>query len=66
MGSGFGTMWHGRAKQLDVLGLIFFRFLESLMDNYLQNNLKQRKTNKIKAIKCVGCLPRSARLESLA
>jgi len=36
------------------------------MDNYLQNNLKQQKTNKIKAIKCVGCLPRSLRLESLA
>jgi len=32
------------------------------MDNYLQNNKKQ--TNK--AIKSVGCLPRSAHLESLA
>jgi len=46
--------------------IFFFRFLESVFANYLQNNLKQRKTNKIKAIKCVGCLPRSARLESLA
>jgi len=46
------------------LAQFLFRFLESCSDNYQQNNLKI--TNKIKAIKCVGCLPRSARLESLA
>jgi len=55
----------GRASFLDVLGSIFC-FFESYMDNYLRNNLKQQKTNKIKAIKCMGCLPRSAYLESLA
>ena len=38
----------------------------SYLDKYLQNKLKQHKTNKIKAIKHVGCLPRSARLKSLA
>ena len=71
---GFGlNIWHGRASlstgraNLLVLGASkFFTFLESYLDNYLQNNLKQRKTNKTKAIKCVGCLPRSARLMSLA
>jgi len=55
-----------RAKVLAFLCSIFCRFLESWSDNYLERNLKQRKTNKIKAIKCVGCLPRSTRLESLA
>jgi len=43
-----------------------FRFFASYLDKYLQNKLKQHKTNKIKAIKLVGCLPRSARLKSLA
>jgi len=71
---GFG--WHGQARPchcrhgpchfFGIFRLNFFRFLESVSDNYLQNNLKQQKTNKIKAIKCVGCLPRSTRLESLA
>jgi len=36
------------------------------MDNYLQNNLKQQKNKQNKAIKSMGCLPRSARLKSLA
>jgi surface polysaccharide O-acyltransferase-like enzyme len=65
--------WHGRANlstgraNILVTGASKFSvFLESYLDNYLQNNLKQRKTNKTKAIKCVGCLPRSARLMSLA
>jgi len=44
----------------------FFRFFASYLDKYLQNKLKQHKTNKIKAIKLVGCLPRSAHLKSLA
>jgi len=71
-----GLVWHGQARPYncrhgpchlsDIFRLIFFRFLESCSDNDLQNNLKQQKTNKIKTIKCVGCLPRSARLESLA
>jgi len=47
----------GRASFLAFSGSIFSRFLELCSDNYLQNNLKQQKTNKIKAIKCVGCLP---------
>jgi len=54
---GFGQVRHGRARFLDILGSIFFHFLESCSDNYVQNNLKQQKTNKIKAIKPVGCLP---------
>jgi len=58
--------WHGPCQGSGIPRLNFLRFLESCLDNYLQNNLKQRKTNKIKVIKCVGCLPRSARLESLA
>jgi len=44
-------------------GLKIFLFLESVLDDYLQNNEKQTKR---KAIKCVGCLPRSALLMSLA
>jgi len=44
----------------------FFRFFASYLDKYLQNKLKQHKTNKIKAIKLVGFLPRSACLKSLA
>jgi len=56
---------HGPCQCSGHPRLNFFRFLESCSDNYLQNNLKQKKSNKIKAIKCVGCLPRSARLESL-
>jgi len=43
-----------------------FRFFASYLDKYLQNKLKQHKTNKIKAIQLVGCLPRSARLKLLA
>jgi len=36
--------WAGTgAKLLDVLGSIFFRFLESFMDNCLQNNKNQTK-----------------------
>ena len=63
---GRATTGTGRAKVLAVLAQNFFlRFLESCSNNYLQNNLKQTK-NKQKAIKCVGCLPRSARLKSLA
>jgi len=65
--------WHGRAttgtgcaKLLVILGSIFFIFFASYLDKYLQNKLKQHKTNKIKAIKLVGCLPRSACLKSLA
>ena len=73
--------WHDRANLLEnedffFIGCggfgfwstapIFFRFFASYLDKYLQNNLKQRKANKIKVIKYVGCLPRSARLESLA
>ena len=58
---------HGLCQVSGILGsILFFRFLESCLDNYLQNNLKQHKTNKIKAIKLMGCLPRSALLKSLA
>ena len=56
----------GRANFVDKVVSKIFIFLESYSDNYLQNNLKQRKTNKTKAVKCVGCLPRSARLRSLS
>ena len=38
---------HGPCQASDILGSnFFFRFLESCSDNYLQNNLKQTKTNK--------------------
>jgi len=49
------TFWRFRCKN--------FPFLESVVDDYLQNNEKQTKR---KAIKCVGCLPQSALLMSLA
>jgi len=58
--------WHGPCQASGHARLNFLHFLESCLDNYQQNNLKQLKTNKIKAIKLVGCLPRSARLKSLA
>jgi len=51
-----GMVGHEPCQGSGIPRLNFFRFLESCLDNYLQNNLKQRKTNKIKAIKCVGCL----------
>ena len=57
---------HGPCQGFGHPRLNFFRFLESCLDNYLQKNLKQQKTNKIKAVKCEGCLPRSARFKSLA
>jgi hypothetical protein len=66
IGHGRANLGTGRAYLLDTGASKFSTFLESYLDNYLQNNLKQRKTNKTKAIKCVGCLPRSARLKSLA
>jgi len=72
----FGKAWDGTAVPLKAravpsfwhfgLNFFIFRVLKSCSNNYLQNNLKQTKTNKQKAIKCVGCLPRSDRLESLA
>jgi len=49
------TFWRLRCKN--------FPFLELVVDDYLENNEKQTKR---KAIKCVGCLPRSALLMSLA
>jgi len=65
-GTGHVVAGTGRAKLLASQAQNFFsRFLESCSDNFLQNNLKQT-SNKIKAIKYVGGLPRSARLESLA
>ena len=73
LGGLYGMVRHGHAsagtasaKVVAFLSLIFFVFLNRARIITIQNNLKQRKTNKIKAIKCVGCLPRSARLESLA
>jgi len=44
---------HGPAKVLAFLGSIFFRFLESCSDNYLQNNLQQ-KTYKKRLNACVA------------
>ena len=49
------TFWRLRCKN--------FPFLELVVNDYLENNEKQTKR---KAIKCVGCLPRSALLMSLA
>jgi len=49
------SFWRFRCKN--------FPFLESVSDDYLQNNEKQTER---KAIKCVGCLPRSTLLMSLA
>ena len=56
-----GLAWHSQARPCHFRHepcqgsghprLNFFRFLESCMDNYLQNNLKQQKPNKIKAVK---------------
>ena len=39
---------HGPCQASGILGskIIFLRFLESCSDHYLQNNLKQQKTNK--------------------
>jgi len=57
---------HGPCQASGHARLNFLHFFASYLDKYLQNKLKQHKTNKIKAIKLVGCLPRSARLKSLA
>jgi len=64
---GRATTGTGRAKLLVKLDKKKYLFVfSSFLDNYLQNKLKQHKTNKIKAIKLMGCLPRSALLTSLA
>jgi len=65
-GGWFGMVRHGPCHLSGIFRLNFFRFLELCSDNYLQNNLKQRKNKQNKSDYCVGCLPRSARLESLA
>ena len=57
---------HGSCQVSGLTRQIFFRFLASNLDKYLQNKLKQHKTNKLKAIKLVDCRPRSARLKLLA
>ena len=50
LGVGLGMVRHGRAtagmgraRSLAIPGSIFFCFLESFSDNYLQNNEKQTK-----------------------
>ena len=52
------SFWHLRLKKISLFSWI-------LLGQFPTKQLKTNK-NKQKAIKCVGCLPRSARLESLA
>jgi len=62
----FGQVRHGSCQVSGILGSIFFVFLNharTITYKTIENN---EKTNKTKAIKLVGCLPRSARLKSLA
>jgi len=56
---------HGPCQASGILGSNFFLFSWILLEQLPTKQLKT-KENKQKAIKCVGCLPRSARLKSLA
>ena len=59
-----GMVRHGPCQGSGILGSNFFFF--SVFLNLARRITYKTNKNKQKAIKCVGYLPRSARLESLA
>jgi len=60
-----GLGWHGRASDSGQAGQICSPFSHRIRTKTYETN-KNNTKQKNKAIKSVGCLPRSARLESLA
>jgi len=58
-----GMVRHGPCQASGILGSKFFF---SIFLNLARTITYKTTKNKQKTIKCVGCLPQSARLESLA